>query len=148
MILEKNGVFCCKEGKSYIKVGDKVNRKNRYHEEQQKTMFFTGLGCFLWIVIFVVFISFYPAKFIYHLFVPAEKLLLVSHSPNEINSIKIVKRDDFPDPTIRILYQDKNVMKTKIPDELSVQWENDDSATVIFIKEGRDADIVEIDFKL
>lgn len=76
-----------------------------------------------------------------------ETQLKVSHSPNNINTIEVLKKDDFPDPTIRIKYDDKSIMKTTIPDTVSVQWNNDSEAKVILTKQGREPSIVEIKFK-
>ncbi|MBP1917457.1 hypothetical protein J2Z23_004463 [Lederbergia galactosidilyticus] len=54
---------------------------------------------------------------------PRETQLKISHSPNHINNMKIVKLNEFPNPTLRIKYDHKYITKTKLPDHISVEWE-------------------------
>lgn len=116
---------------------------NDNNVEQEKTKLLTKIGCLFWVVITGLLIIFVVAWYISY---PQETQLKVSHSPNNINSIEIIKKDDFPDPTIRVNYDDKSIMKTKIPDKIDVEWKNDYKAVVILTRQGREPDIVNIEF--
>lgn len=111
--------------------------------EQEKTKLLTKIGCLFGVVILGILVILIVAWYISN---SQETQLEISHSPNNINSIEIVKKDDFPDPTIRINYDDKSIMKTKIPDKITVEWKNDYQAIVILTKQGREPDIVDIEF--
>ncbi|WP_062349899.1 hypothetical protein [Bacillus kwashiorkori] len=113
--------------------------------DQEKTKLLTKIGCFLGIVILGIFAILIPA-WLYFSY-PDETQLMVSHSPNNINTIEVVKTDDFPDPTIRIYYDDKHITKTKLPNDISVEWINDYEANVILKKQKREPEIVYIEFK-
>ncbi len=76
-----------------------------------------------------------------------ETRLKVSYSPNNINAIEIIRKDNFPDPTIRINYDNKSIMKTKIPADISVEWKNDYEAFVILTMQGREPQVVNIEFE-
>ena len=76
-----------------------------------------------------------------------ETQLKVSHSPNNVNKIEIVKKDDFPDPTLRIYYNDEYISKTKLPNKISVEWKNDYEAEVILTRQGTEPEIVKVEFK-
>lgn len=122
-----------------------------YEEEQQRAKHSSGMGCFFWMIILgllvILVLAWYPAKLIYYSIYPEETQLKVSHSPHNKNKIEIVRIESFPDPTLRINYQDKYITKTKIPDRISVKWKNDDEAHVILTKQGREPSIVKIEFK-
>lgn len=121
-----------------------MNGEDDYILNKQKAKLFTGIGCFFWIVILVLVVVLVPV-WLYFSY-PEETQLMVSHSPNNINTIEIVRIDEFPDPTLRINYDDKSIMKTKLPDDLSVEWENDYEANVILIRQKREPDVVKIKF--
>ncbi len=123
---------------------DKMNGEDDYILNKQKAKLFTGIGCFFGIVILVLVVVLVPV-WLYFSY-PEETQLMVSHSPNNINTIEIVRIDEFPDPTLRINYDDKSIMKTKLPDDLSVEWENDYEANVILIRQKREPDVVKIKF--
>ncbi|MGG0716737.1 hypothetical protein ABE096_03940 [Robertmurraya massiliosenegalensis] len=121
-----------------------MNGEDDYILNKQKAKLFTGIGCFFGIVILVLVVVLVPV-WLYFSY-PEETQLMVSHSPNNINTIEIVRIDEFPDPTLRINYDDKSIMKTKLPDDLSVEWENDYEANVILIRQKREPDVVKIKF--
>ena len=122
-----------------------MDEEDNYIVTRQKAKLQTGIGCFFGAIIFGILVILVP---IWLLFAhPDEAQLKVSHSPNNVNTIEIVKKDDFPDPTIRIKYDDKSLMKTTIPDTISVQWNNDFEAKVILTKQGREPSIVNVKFK-
>ncbi|KIL53154.1 hypothetical protein [Jeotgalibacillus campisalis] len=111
--------------------------------EQEKTKFSTKMGClFIPVALGISVISIAA----WYILSSQETQLKISHSPNQLNSIEIVKKHDFPDPTIRIYYDDKNVMKTQIPDKTTVEWKNDYQAIVTLTKQGQEPDIVDIEF--
>ena len=111
--------------------------------EIEKTKLFTKIGCLIGVFIFgLLGIS----AVVWYFLSNQEKTLELSYSPNNINSIEIVMTNDFPDPTIKIKYDDKSIMKTTIPDEITVEWKNDYQAVVILTKQGRNPGIVDIEF--
>ena len=113
--------------------------------DREKTKHLTGIGCFLGIVILGLLVILIPA-WLYFSY-PEETQLKVSHSPNNINTIEVVRIEEFPDPTLRINYDNNSVMKTKMPDNISVQWEDDYKANIILTGQGREPDIVKVEFK-
>ena len=121
-----------------------MDEEDNYILNRQKAKLQTGIGCFFGVVIFGLLVILVPIwLFFSH---SNETQLKVSHSPNNVNTIEVVKKDDFPDPTIRIKYDDKSIMKTTIPDNISVQWNNDFEAKVILTKRGQEPSIVEVKF--
>lgn len=105
----------------------------------------TKMGCFFGIVVLALLVISVPAWL--YVSYSGGTQLKISHSPNNINIIEVVKTDDFPDPTIKINYADQSIMKTKIPDNISVEWENDYEAIVILSRQGKEVEIVAITFK-
>ena len=118
--------------------------KDNHHVEREKTKFLSKIGCFFSVVTLGIFVILIVAWFISS---SQETQLKVSQSPNKTNSIEIVKKDDFPDPTIVINYDNKSIMKTKIPDKITVEWKNDYEAIVILTKQGREPETVRLKFK-
>lgn len=121
-----------------------IGENNNYKLYKQKAKLQTGIGCFFSVAIIGLIIIIIPIWFL--LSYSDETLLKVSHSPNNINTIEIVKKEDFPDPTIRIKYDDQNIMKTKIPDTVSVEWDNDYEAEVILTSHGKTPSVVKVNF--
>lgn len=122
-----------------------MGEEDDYILNRQKAKLQTGIGCFFGVVILGLLVILVPIwLFFSHSY---ETQLKVSHSPNNVNTIEIVKKDDFPDPTIRIKYDNKSIMKTTIPDNISVQWNNDFEADVILTKQGEEPGIVTVEFK-
>lgn len=113
---------------------------------REKTKLFTKIGCFFGIVIIGPLVIILLAWSFFHTFFPTEKELLISHSPNQINKIEIVQIEEFPDPILRIKYDDKFITKTKLPDDITVEWAHDYEANVILTKHGRKPDIVSVEF--
>lgn len=110
----------------------------------EKAKFLTKIGCFIWIVLGILF--FFVPAWLYFSY-SEETRLKVSYSPNNINAIEIIRKDNFPDPTIRINYDNKSIMKTKIPADISVEWKNDYEAFVILTMQGREPQVVNIEFE-
>lgn len=122
-----------------------MDEENQYLFQKQKVTLQTSIGCFFGVIfVGLIFIIVPVWLFFSH---DGETELKVSHSPNDINTIKIVQKDDFPDPTIRIQYDGKHIMKTMIPDTISVQWHNDFEAEVILTKLGKEPSVVEVLFE-
>jgi hypothetical protein len=118
---------------------------DNHNFEREKTKFLTKIGCFFIVVILGLFMVLLVAWFTSS---SQETQLKVSYSPNNKNLIEIVKEDDFPDPALRIKYDNnKSVMKTKIPDKITVEWKNDYEAIVILSKQGREPETVNINFR-
>lgn len=122
-----------------------MDGKSSFTLNQQKAKLQTGFGCFFSLIMMAVLFMFIPIwLFLTH---GDETELKVSYSPNHINKIEIVQKDDFPDPTLRIKFDNKDIMKTKLPDDISVQWINDFEAEVILTRRGKEQDTVRIEFK-
>lgn len=115
-------------------------------EEREKTKLLTKIGCFFGVVIMGFLMIVLMIWVLYRLFVPHETQLMVSDSPNNKNKIEIVRIEDFPDPTLSINYENKSIMKTKLPDDIAVEWKNDNEADVILAKQGSEPDIIKVEF--
>ena len=63
----------------------------------------------------------------------------------EREKTKLYTKIGCPDPTHRIMYDDKFITKTKIPDDISVEWKHDYEANVILTKQGREPDSVKVE---
>ncbi|KGA96051.1 hypothetical protein AJ85_12100 [Alkalihalobacillus alcalophilus ATCC 27647 = CGMCC 1.3604] len=114
--------------------------------EQQKTKLLTGIGCFLGLV-FLMLLVIFAVGWLFFTKSFEETQLEVSFSPNDINKIEVVKVDEFPDPILRIKYDDKSIMKTKLPQNISIEWKNDYEAEVILTRRGSEPDIVKVEFE-
>lgn len=112
--------------------------------EHEKSILFVKIGCFFGVIMMGLLAVLVIG---WHALFPQETLLKASESPNKINMVEIVRKNDFPDSTIRINYGQKSIMKTKIPDSISVEWRNDYEATVILEMQGREPSIVDITFE-
>ncbi len=112
--------------------------------EHEKSILSVKIGCFFGVIMMGLLAVLVIG---WHALFPQETLLKASESPNKINMVEIVRKNDFPDPTIRINYDQKSIMKTKIPDSISVEWRNDYEATVILEMQGREPSIVDITFE-
>ncbi|MEK3886183.1 hypothetical protein [Bacillus sp. FSL K6-3431] len=115
-----------------------------YIEDIEKTKFLTKIGCLFWIIIGTLVILLITWN-LYHTIYPIQ--LMVSHSPTNKNKIEIVRIEDFPDPTLRINYDNKQITKTTLADKISIEWKNDYEANVMLTKHEREPDIVKIEFK-
>ncbi len=124
-----------------------MNWNTDYMVEQEKTKFATKIGCCSGIVLIGIFIIALVIWLLYNIFIPNETQLIVSDSPNNKNKIEIVRIEDFPDPTLRINYDNNSIMKTKLPDDISVEWISDYEADVILTKQGSETDIVKVEFE-
>ncbi|HLR24173.1 MAG TPA: hypothetical protein VK093_00065 [Candidatus Avipropionibacterium sp.] len=122
-----------------------MNKVDDYTLHKEKTKLLTGIGCLFGLVTLGILFVLLP---IYWFFSQSgERQLELSHSPNHINTIEIVQKNDFPDPSLRIRYGEKEIIKTKIPDTISIEWVNDFQAEVILMKKGREPSVVELDFQ-
>lgn len=119
---------------------------DNYVEEREKTKLLTKIGCF-WAIFIGSLVTLLIIWFLFQTFFPNETQLMLSHSPNDKNKIEIVRIEDFPDPTLRINYDNKSIMKTKLPDNISVEWTNDYEADIFLTKQGREPDVVKVEFK-
>ncbi|RDW16598.1 hypothetical protein CWR48_16295 [Oceanobacillus arenosus] len=116
-------------------------------EEREKTKFYTKIGCFFGIVIIGLLIIALIIWISYRVFVPREIQLLVSDSPNNKNKIEIVRVEDFPNPTLRINYDKNSIIKTNLPDDISIEWKNDYEANVTLVRQGQEPDVVKVEFQ-
>ncbi|WP_339148980.1 MULTISPECIES: hypothetical protein [unclassified Sutcliffiella] len=117
------------------------------NEEREETKFYTKIGCFFGVVIIGLLIIAFIIGISYRVFVPSEIQLMVSDSPNNKNKIEIVRVEDFPDPTLRINYDNNSIIKTNLPDDISIEWKNDYEANVILVRQGQEPDVVKVEFQ-
>lgn len=123
-----------------------MDKDEHYAITQERTKFLTKIGFFFGIVIIGPIAIFLMIWFSFHTFFPNETELMVSQSPHNKNKIEIIRKEDFPDPTLHIHYDNEHIVKTKLPDHISVEWKNDYEANIIFTKQGKEPDIVNITF--
>lgn len=113
----------------------------------QKTKVLAILGCSGTIVLGFLVVLLSAWIYLDYAFTPEITELKVSHSPNNKNKIIINKIGEFPDPTLKIQYGNRYIIKTKVPDNISVEWKNDDEADVILTRQGWEPDIEKVEFK-
>lgn len=116
----------------------------------------TARGCLIW---FLVILSI-PAGLIgYFVYVTTfkETTLLISHSPNDINMIKVAQKGEaafFGPSKVRIhfgpfKYKDRLIANdggTLHSSNISVSWKNDDEATVTLYGDEQEPETVDIHF--
>lgn len=116
----------------------------------QKTKTLPILGCIGTITLGVIVILLSVWIIFLYAFTPTETLIMTSESPNKKNSIEFFKIEEFPDPILKIKYDNRYIIKMNIlpsPDRITVEWENDQEAHVILNRGGNETDIEEIQFK-
>lgn len=122
-----------------------LDAEDDYILNRQKAKLQTSIGCFFGIIFLGLLVILVPIWLL--LGYSEEAQLKMSHSPNNINTIEVIKKDDFPDPTLIIKYDNESIMKNTIPDTISVNWNNDFEAKVILTKLGQDPSVIEVKFK-
>lgn len=123
-----------------------MDKDDHYDITRKRKKLLTKTGFFFWIVIIVPIAIFLTIWFPFHTFFPNETQLMVSHSLNNKNEIEIIRKEDFPDPTLHIHYNDEHIVKTKLPDDISAEWENDHEASLILTIQGKEPNTVNITF--
>src|SRR5690625_774985 len=114
-----------------------------YIKEREKTKFMITIGCLFGVVITLLLIISVIIWLLYEAFVPDETQLMVSDSPNNINQIELVEKEDplrSDRSYLRIYYDDEIITRTKLPDDISIEWENDYEAYVTLTNQGREPD--------
>lgn len=125
-----------------------MSGENDYIFSKQKAKLQTGFGCFFGVIVLGLLVIAIPIWWFVSYAEPNEKQLKISHSPNNINTIEVVGKNEFPHQITTIIkYDNKSITKTDRPDKVSIEWHNDYEADVIFIKQLRDPEIVTVEFK-
>lgn len=119
--------------------------EDNYSLNKQKAKLQTGIGCFFGIIILGLLVILIPIWLLFSY--DGDESLKISHSPNNVNTIEVIQKEDFPKPTIRIKYDQNSIMKTTIPDKISIQCKNDFEADVILTRQGKEPDIVKVLFE-
>lgn len=122
--------------------------KNRMTAQKTKTL--AILGCFWSIILGGIVILLSAWIFWDYITTPTETQIMTSDSPNEKNRIEFFKIDGFPDPILKIKYDNRYIIKQNIlptPDRISVKWKNDQEATITLDGKGNEPDVEEIKFK-
>lgn len=130
--------------------GDIMDRDTDYIKAREKTKFIITIGFFFGVVILIVLLISLVAWFLYEVFGSGETYLMVSESPNNINKIEFFEKEDALRPArsfLHIYYHDEIIPEHQMPDEISVEWENDYEAYVFLINQGKDPDIIHIEFE-
>jgi len=125
-----------------------IEIKSRLAAQRTKTI--AILGCFGTIVFGILVILLSAWIFWGYVTTPKETLIMTSESPNEQNRIEFFQVDEFPDPILKIKYNNRYIIKQNIlpsPDRISVEWKNDTEANVILDGNGNEPDVEEINFK-
>jgi hypothetical protein len=114
-------------------------------------------GCLTWFVILIVAPILLIVGFFSYEMNFKEKTLVISHSPSEIYTIKVVEKGEaawFGPSSVRIKYGwfkhiDRSISndgKTLYSSNVSVDWKNDSEATVALYGEEQGPENVEITF--
>lgn len=76
--------------------------EDNYSLHKQKEKLQTGIGCFFGIVILGLLVILIPIWLLFSY--DGDKSLKISHSPHNVNTIEVIQKGDFPQPMIRIKY--------------------------------------------
>ena len=129
------------------KEGYTMSGEDDYIFSKQKAKLQIGLGCFFGVIVLGLLVIAIPI-WLFISISDNEEQLKVGHSPNNINTIEVVVKNEFPHQLSTIIkYDNKSITKTNRPDKVSIEWHNDYEADVIFIKQSRDPEIVTVEFK-
>lgn len=122
--------------------------KNRMTAQKTKTL--AILGCSGTIILGVLVILLSAWIFWDYITKPEETQIMTSESPNEKNRIEFFKVNEFPDPILKIKYDNRYIIKRSIlpiANKISVEWKNDKEANVILDGKGKEPHVEEIKFK-
>lgn len=130
-----------------------MNRERDSKREIELVKARTKFGCLIWSIILVILpIILFIGVFSYEMYFK-EKTLLVSHSPNEIKTIKIVEKGEpafFGPSTVRIKYGRQYMERSVANDGKMLQdtnfvihWENENEATITIDGEEQAAEIIQ-----
>lgn len=115
----------------------------------QKTKILAILGCFGTIILGVLVILLSAWILLLYMTTPKETHIMTSQSPNEKNRIEFFRIEEFPDPILKIKYDNRYIIKMNIlpsPDKISVEWKSDQEANVSLDGNGKEPDVEEIKF--
>lgn len=136
-----------------------MNSNDPHTEERtritaQKTKILAILGCSGTIILGILIVLLSAKIFLDYISTPEETQIMTSESPNGKNKIEFFKIDEFPDPILKIKYDNRYIIKQgilPIPDNISVEWKNDKEADVLINGPGKATEkkpeIEEIEFK-
>jgi|SRR5690625_310163 len=136
-----------------------MNSNDPHTEERtritaQKTKILAILGCSGTIILGILIVLLSAKIFLDYISTPEETQIMTSESPNGENKIEFFKIDEFPDPILKIKYDNRYIIKQgtlPIPDKISVEWKNDKEADVLINGPGKATEkkpeIEEIEFK-
>lgn len=125
-----------------------MSTENDYKFYKQKAFLKLALGCFFGLTIIGVVVIGISTWALSSIFKPDETQLFTSDSPNEINTIEIIAKNEFPHQiSTIILYGDESIVKMYRPDNISIEWHNDYEADVIFSRNLRDQETIFIKFE-
>lgn len=118
-----------------------------YKKSLQKMKVLAIFGCLSTILIGMIVTAISAWLLWGYIWTPGVKELQVSHSPNNENIITIYQVNEFPDPILKIEYGDQEITKTKIPDKITIEWENDVKAQIMLHRNGEDDQIEYVQFE-
>ncbi|CDO04277.1 hypothetical protein BN988_02831 [Oceanobacillus picturae] len=127
---------------------------NRDIEQTKKR---TKWGCLSWAAILlfgpiIIFIGIFS----FEMFIK-EKTLVISHSPNDINTIEVVEKGQpawFGPSLVKVKYDSKHIERSVKNDgkilresNFAIQWENDNEATITIYGEEQYSDVIKFNAK-
>lgn len=122
--------------------------KTRKTTQNTKTL--AILGCLGTIILGVLVILLSAWILLLYMTTPKETHIMTSESPNEKNRIEFFRIEEFPDPILKIKYDNRYIIKMNIlpsSDRISVEWKNDKEANVILDGNGKEPDVEGVKFK-
>lgn len=118
-----------------------------YKTLKQKTFLKYALGCFFGLVIIGLVVIGISIWLISSIIKSDEKQLVISHSPNDINIIEVIAKNEFPHQISTIIqYGEESITKMYRPDNISIEWHNDYEAEIIFTINSKEADTFFVKF--
>lgn len=116
----------------------------------RKTKIIAILGCFGTIILGILVILLSAWILLLYMTTPTETHIMTSQSPNEKNRVEFFRIEEFPDPILKIKYDNRYIIKMNIlpsSDKISVEWKNDKEANIILDGNGKEPDVEEVKFK-
>src|SRR5699024_8305385 len=117
-----------------------MNSKDNLIEEatgktKNKTKAFAILGCSGSIFLGIIVILLSGKMLLDYIFTPEETLIKTIPSPNDEYTIELYRIDEFPDPSLKIKYGNRYIIKQNTSvNQVSIEWKNDKKADVIVDK--------------
>lgn len=121
--------------------------EDRNRKTKNKTKALAILGCSGSIFLGIIVILLSGKMLLDYIFTPEETLIKTIPSPNDEYTIELYRIDEFPDPSLKIKYDNRYIIKPNTSvNQVSIEWKSDKEADVI-IDKGNEPQIENITFK-